>query len=109
MATRIARRALESRKRAPPIGRGWSARVTREGRALVLEQGVFTWDDPVRIAQSLRRSAEASTTRKAGPYASAMSMLNFFVNRAGRSLPAKRRRVLAKAKRELKREFGRPP
>ena len=92
----------------PPKARRWSARVTSESRALVLEEGVFTWNDPVRIAQSLKKSAEASTTRKAGPYASAMSMLAFFVNRAGRSLPARRRRVLEQAKRALRREFGRP-
>jgi hypothetical protein len=95
---------MASRSRA---GRKWSARVTRTSRALVLEPGVFTWDDPRRIARSLRRSAEASTTRKASPFASAMSMLNFFVNRAGRSLPAHRRRVLERAKEELRRAFRR--
>jgi hypothetical protein len=73
----------------------------------VLEAGVFTWDDPVRIARSLRRSAEASTTRRSGPYASAMSMLCFFVNRAGRTLAPKRRRVLLQAKRELRVLFDR--
>lgn len=88
---------------------GWSRRVTRDSRALVLEKGVFTWDDPVRIARSLRRSAEASRTRKAAPFASAMSMLSFFVNRAGRSLAPQRRRVLEQAKRELRREFDRAP
>jgi hypothetical protein len=82
--------------------------VSRESRALALEPGVFTWDDPKRIARSLRRSAEASTTRKASPFASAMSMLNFFVNRAGRTLPADRRRVLERAKAELRRAYGRP-
>jgi hypothetical protein len=92
--------------RKPPA-RKWSARVTQEGRALVLEKGVFTWDDPERIARSLRRSAERSTTRKATPFASAMSMLNFFVNRAGKNLPAARRRVLARAKEELRRLYGR--
>jgi hypothetical protein len=97
------------RNRSTPREEGWSAAVSRQRRALVLEAGVFTWDDPARIAESLRRSAEASTTRKAGPYASAMSMLSFFVNRAGRTLPPKRRRVLARAKRELRRLFGRPP
>jgi hypothetical protein len=87
----------------------WSARATRESRALVLEEGVFTWDDPARIARSLRRSAEASTVRKAAPFASAMSMLCFFVNRAGRTLAPRRRRVLERAKQELRREFGRVP
>ena len=95
------------RRRPAPNARDWSAHVTRESRALELEEGVFTWDDPVRIARSLRRSAEASTARKAAPFASAMSMLSFFINRAGRALPPRRRRVLERAKRELRREFGR--
>jgi len=81
--------------------------VTRESRALVLEEGVFTWEDPRRIARSLRRSAEQSTTRKTTPYASAMSVLNFFVNRAGKTLPPARRRVLERAKEELRRLYGR--
>jgi hypothetical protein len=85
----------------------WSARVTRESRALELEPGVFTWDDPRKIARSLRRSAERSTSRKAAPFASAMSMLNFYVNRAGGRLPAARRRVLERAKVELRKAFGR--
>jgi hypothetical protein len=97
------------RGRAPRGEGGWAAQATRQSRALVLERGVFTWDDPVRIAQSLRRSAEASTARKAEPYASAMSMLCFFVNRAGRTLAPRRRRVLERAKAALRREFGRPP
>jgi len=86
--------------------RRWSADVTRNSRALALEAGVFTWDDPVRIAASLKRSAEASTARKASPYASAMSMLSFYINRAGRNLPRDRRRVLEAAKAELRRAFG---
>jgi hypothetical protein len=97
------------RKASRTKARTWSARVTSESRALVLEDGVFTWDDPRKIALSLRRSAETSTTRKAEPFASAMSMLSFFVNRAGKRLPAKRQRVLERAKVELRRAFGRPP
>jgi hypothetical protein len=87
--------------------RRWSARVTRESNALDLEPGVFTWKDPRRIAASLRRSAESSTRRKADPFRSAMSMLVFYVNRAGRNLGAGQRRVLERAKLELRRAFGR--
>jgi len=85
----------------------WSARVTRESNALDLEPGVFTWDDPKRIALSLKRSAEASTRRKAEPYRSALSMLTFYINRAGRNLPAAQRRILQRAKGELRKAFGR--
>ena len=85
----------------------WSGEVTRTSRALVLEDGVFTWDDPKRIAASLKRSAEASTARKAAPYRSALSMLVFYINRAGKNLPAGRRHILEQAKVELRRQFGR--
>jgi hypothetical protein len=84
----------------------WSGRVTKESDALDLEPGVFTGDDPGRIARSLKRSAEHSRRRKAGPYQSAMSMLNFYINRAGRNLPAERKRVLSKAKDALRRLFA---
>ena len=86
--------------------RNWSGKVTRESRALELENGVFTWDDPRRIAASLKKSAEVSTNRKAEPYRSALSMLTFYINRAGRNLPADRKRVLTRAKVELKKQFG---
>jgi len=85
----------------------WSARVTRESFALDLEPGVFTWADPNRIARSLKRSAEESTRRKAEPYRSALSMLVFYINRAGKNLPATQRQVLERAKVELRKEFGR--
>lgn len=81
----------------------WSARVTRESHALALEEGVFTWSDPRRIAASLKRSAEESTARKGTPLQSAMSMLNFYVNRAGKNLPKERLKVLERAKEELRR------
>lgn len=87
--------------------RRWSQDVTRKSNALDLERGVFTWSDPKRVARSLRRSAEASRRRKAGAFASAMSMLVFFINRAGRGLDPKRRRVLERAKGELRRLYGR--
>jgi hypothetical protein len=85
----------------------WSAEVTRRSNALDLEPEVFTWSDPARIARSLKRSAEASERRKGTPYQSAMSMLNFYINRAGRNLPAERRATLEQAKHELRRLFGR--
>ncbi|MFE6969407.1 DUF3175 domain-containing protein [Isoptericola sp. NPDC057653] len=85
----------------------WSQDVTEHSDALDLEDDVFTWDDPVRIAASLKRSAEASGRRKGTPYRSAMSMLTFYVNRAGANLPAAQRDVLERAKDELRRAFGR--
>jgi Protein of unknown function (DUF3175) len=85
----------------------WSARVTRESNALDLDAGVFTWNDPRRIAASLKRSAERSRRRKGSAFRSAMSMLVFFRNRAGRRLSAERRRVLLRAQAELRRQFGR--
>jgi hypothetical protein len=83
--------------------------VANTSNALDLEAGVFTLSDPWRIAQSLKQSAEASDRRKAGPFQSAMSMLSFYMNRAGRRLPAEKRRILDKAKSELRRLFQAPP
>jgi hypothetical protein len=80
----------------------WSQKVTQESDALDLEEGVFTLKDPKRIARSLKRSAEASKRRKADPYRSAMSMLTFYINRAGSGLPAGQRATLEKAKDELR-------
>ena len=85
----------------------WSGRVTRESHALVLEEGVFTWKDPAKIAASLKKSAEASRQRKGTPLQSAMSMLNFYINRAGKNLSARRRNILEQAKEELRKLFGR--
>lgn len=87
--------------------RYWSGDVTRRSNALDLEEGVFTLDDPREIARSLKRSAEASQRRKSTPFRSAMSMLTFYINRAGKDLPDERRRVLELAKEELRKEFGR--
>lgn len=86
----------------------WSQRVTETSDALDLEPGVFTHDDPRRIAASLKRSAERSRRRKTDPFRSAMSMLNFYINRAGRQLPATRRARLEAAKDELRDLFGKP-
>ncbi|MFD7022161.1 DUF3175 domain-containing protein [Promicromonospora sukumoe] len=85
----------------------WSQGVTEGSDALDLEDGVFTWDDPARIARSLKKSAEASDRRKSSPYRSAMSMLTFYVNRAGKDLDAGQRDVLERAKDELRKAFGR--
>ena len=79
----------------------WSQHVTETSDALDLEKGVFTWREPRRIALSLKRSAEASTRRKGTPYQSAMSMLNFYINRAGKNLSAEQRAILQQAKVEL--------
>ena len=100
-----ASRKTSSRKRA--TGRRWSQRVTEGCDALDLEGGVFRLKDPKRIAASLKRSAERSRRRKSDPYRSAMSMLTFYVNRAGRDLDADQREVLERAKDELRKEFGR--
>ena len=78
----------------------------RESNALDLESGVFTWDNPKKIALSLKQSAEMSERRKATPFQSAMSMLNFYINRAGKNLSTERRKVLNRAKQELKSVFN---
>jgi hypothetical protein len=85
----------------------WSADVTEHSDAMDLEDHVFESDDPRKIAASLKRSAEHSDRRKAEPFQSAMSMLNFYINRAGKNLPAARKKVLEDAKDELRAAFGR--
>jgi len=106
-ARRRTARKPAARKSARKAGRRWSAHVTRSSNALDLSRGVFTWKDPKRIARSLKRSAERSRRRKADPYRSALSMLTFYLNRAGRNLPAGQRRTLQRAKGELRKQFGR--
>lgn len=83
----------------------WSGQVTKTSFALDLEKGVFTWDDPKKIADSLKRSAENSLRRKATPFQSAMSMLNFYINRAGKNLKPERKLILDQAKAELRKLF----
>jgi hypothetical protein len=85
----------------------WSQRVTKESDALDLRHGVFTPSDPKKIAASLKRSAESSKRRKTGAYRSALSMLTFYINRAGKTLPKTQRDRLQRAKTELKHQFGR--
>ncbi len=108
-ATR-ARRSSQARQTSSgrrPKTRKWSQRVTEQSDALDLEGGVFTLRSPGRIAASLKRSAERSTRRKADSYRSALSMLTFYINRAGKNLPASRKKTLNKAKDELRKQFGR--
>jgi hypothetical protein len=103
-----ARTTAHGRRRggAARASKRWSQRVTQESNALDLEHGVFILASPRAIALSLKRSALASRRRKANPYRSALSMLTFYVNRAGRNLPAARRRKLERAKYELRAVFG---
>ena len=90
--------------RSALVGQG---RAAQRSDALDLEADVFKSDDPRAIARSLKRSAERSDRRRSSPFHSAMSMLTFFINRAGRTLPQRRRRTLEEAKTELRHEFGR--
>jgi hypothetical protein len=99
-----ARRKSAGKKASP---KRWSQRVTEHSDALDLRQGVFRLTDPRKIAASLKRSAERSSRRKAGAYRSALSMLTFYINRAGKGLPKTQRERLERAKGELKRAFGR--
>ena len=89
------------------MGERWSQEVTDRSNALDLEEHIFAADDPKRIAASLKRSAARSRRRKAEPFRSAMSMLTFYINRAGKNLPEERRRVLEDAKDELRKLYGR--
>ena len=87
----------------------WSQEVTAHSNALDIEPGVFASDDPRKIAHSLKRSAEASKRRKSSAFRSAMSMLTFYINRAGSGLNSEQKNVLEKAKDELRKDFGREP
>jgi hypothetical protein len=98
---------MNTRKKGSGKTKRWSARVTKHSNALDLKPDVFKSKDPHKIALSLKRSAEHSKRRKAKPYQSAMSMLNFYINRAGKNLPQKQKRVLEKSKDELRDVFGR--
>lgn len=105
---RAASRKVSHKKSAgkKPV-RKWSKKVNETSDALDLEQGIFKENDPKKIAQSLKRSAAKSKRRKASPYQSAMSMLNFYINRGGKNLPASKRKVLEDSKEELRKLFGR--
>jgi Protein of unknown function (DUF3175) len=107
MADRGKRASPKARPRKSAPSKRWSQRVTRESDALDLDRGVFKQTSAKKIAASLKRSAERSSRRKAGAYRSALSMLTFYINRAGKNLPAAQRTRLERAKGELKRQFGR--
>jgi len=94
-------------RKQPKKDKRWSAQVTKHSNALDLEPKVFRSRSPRKIALSLKRSAERSKRRKATPYQSAMSMLNFYINRAGKNLPKGRKQTLERAKDELREVFGR--
>ncbi len=87
---------------ARKTGKRWSQHVTKTSDALDLESGVFSKDDPSEIAKSLKRSAERSNRRKSEPFRSAMSMLTFYINRAGETLPKERKEILERAKDKLR-------
>ena len=106
-ATKAAKRAASRKSAATKKPNRWSQRVTKQSDALDLKRGVFTLTDPKKIAASLKRSAEHSSRRKAGAYQSAVSMLTFYINRAGKTLPKTQRDRLQRAKTELKHQFGR--
>jgi hypothetical protein len=84
----------------------WSQKVTSESNALDLESGVFTWKDPEKIALSLKHSADSSDRRKSSPFRSAMSMLVFYINRAGSKLNEDQKKILQQAKQELRKLYG---
>ena len=105
--TSLFRQPMNARKKRLGKTKRWSARVTKRSNALDLEPKVFRSRSPRQIALSLKRSAERSKRRKAKPYQSAMSMLNFYINRAGKNLPKSRKRTLERAKDELREVFGR--
>ena len=94
-------------KKGKTTNRKWSADVTKHSNALDLKKGVFTLNDPKKIAESLKKSAKHSHRRKGTPFQSAMSMLNFYINRAGKNLPVKQKGILEEAKDELRVLFGR--
>jgi hypothetical protein len=94
-----------AQRRARKTQKRWSRRVTERSDALDLQKGVFNLDSPRKIAASLKRSAEKSRRRKSDPFRSAMSMLNFYINRAGKKLPQSRRKRLEAAKGELRRLY----
>lgn len=98
----MTRRRTKPKRSRQANGKRWSGNVTRESDALTLEKGVFTKSSPRKIARSLKRSSDRSRRRKSSAYGSAMSMLVFFINRAGRSLSKGRRQKLEKAKGALR-------
>ena len=99
-------REIVARKSNRAPSENWTAKVTRQSDALDLEKGVFTWHDPRKIARSLKHSADKSSRRKSSPFRSAMSMLVFYINRAGSKLDSNQKMVLEQAKDELRKLYG---
>ena len=104
-STRKKTSSNESAKKSVP--KKWSKKVSETGDAMDLEKNVFKSKDPKKIAFSVKRSAEKSKRKKAGPFQSAMSMINFYENRAGKNLPTPQKKVLDESKNELRKSFGR--
>jgi len=102
----MAKRKRKRKTKSERNSRKWSQHVTETSDALTLEEGVFKKGSPRAIARSLKRSAERSQRRKSEPYRSAMSMLVFYINRAGKGLPKTRKVKLEKAKDELRALYG---
>lgn len=96
---------MATKKKSAPKKKKWSKGVMEHSFALDLEEGVFALDNPRKIALSLKRSAEASKRRKGTAFQSAMSMLSFYINRGGKNLSDSRKKVLEKAKEELRKAF----
>lgn len=96
-----------AKKKKKKTTKRWSKKVTEESAALELEEGVFTWKEPKKIAGSLKKSADASKHRKSSPYRSAISMLTFYINRAGKHLDKNQKKVLETAKDELRKLYNR--
>jgi hypothetical protein len=105
-ATRARKPAARKPTARKATSKRWSQRVTQQSDALDLKRGVFKLTDPRKIATSLKRSAERSSRRMSGAYRSALSMLTFYINRAGKNLPKTQRDRLQRAKSELKQQFG---
>lgn len=97
---------VKTQKNSSKGKKKWSAKVTKTSNALDLQKHVFELHDPTKIAESLKKSANKSHRRKGTPFQSAMSMLNFYINRAGKNLPKKQKEVLENAKNELRALFG---
>ena len=108
-ATKTRRKTAARQATHKRTGGKWSARVMATSDALDLREHLFKQRDPAAIAKSLKRSAERSHRRKSSPYRSAMSMLTFYINRAGKNLSAAQRRKLERAKDELRKVFNRKP
>lgn len=105
-STKAAKKAAPGKRKTATPKKKWSRRVMQTSDALDLEAGIFKSKDPKKIARSLKRSAEKSKRKKGTPFQSAMSMLNFYINRAGKQLSGKEKQPLEKAKPELRKLFG---